>query len=69
MKKLGLLILAFCLSTVLYAQTYSGIVLEQEGGKPIAGVNVSLVTLNGLLITWDYYSLPDNDFPQLRVCL
>lgn len=54
MKKLGLLILAFCLSTVLYAQTYSGIVLEREGGKPIAGVNVSLVTLNGLLIAWDY---------------
>ena len=54
MKKTGLLILALCMMSILSAQTYSGCVVEKNGNKPIAGVNVSLITSNGLLIAWDY---------------
>lgn len=54
MKKTGLLILALCMMSVLSAQTYSGCVIEKNGNQPIAGVNVSLITSNGLLIAWDY---------------
>lgn len=54
MKKFNLLLLFICLAYVLSAQTYSGVVAEKDGGKPIVGVNVSLVTSNGLLIAWDY---------------
>ena len=39
---------------MLSAQTYSGVVVEKNGGKPIAGVYVCLVTSNGLLVTWGY---------------
>ena len=54
MKKTGLLILALCMMSILSAQTYSGCVVEKNGNKPIVGVNVSLITSNGLLIAWDY---------------
>ena len=54
MKKFNLLLLFICLAYVLSAQTYSGVLVEKDGGKAIAGVNVSLVTSNGLLIAWDY---------------
>lgn len=54
MKKTGLLILALCMMSILSAQTYSGCVVEKNRNKPIAGVNVSLITSNGLLIAWDY---------------
>ena len=40
--------------SVLSAQTYSGRVVEKNGSKPMAGVNVSLITSNGVLIAWDY---------------
>lgn len=54
MKKLSLLILVLYITSVLSAQTYSGVVVEKDGRKPIAGVNVSLVTSNGLLVAWGY---------------
>lgn len=54
MKKFNLLLLFVSLTYVLSAQTYSGVVVEKDGGKAIVGVNVSLVTSNGLLIAWDY---------------
>ena len=54
MKRFTLYILALSIVSVLSAQTYSGIVVEKSGGKPIAGVNVSLVTSNGLLVAWGY---------------
>lgn len=54
MKRFSLYILALSIVSVLKAQTYSGVVVENNGGKPIAGVNVSLVTSSGLLVAWGY---------------
>ena len=54
MRRLSLLIIALSIVSVLSAQTYSGCVVEKNGNKPVAGVNVSLITSNGLLIAWDY---------------
>lgn len=65
MKKLSLLIIALCMTSILSAQTISGIIMEKDGGKPIAGVNVSLVTSNGLLTAWDY----SNDKGMFKVAL
>ena len=54
MKKFNLLLLFISLAYVLSAQTYSGVVVEKDGKKAIAGVNVSLVTSKGLLVAWGY---------------
>jgi len=44
MNKILLTITALLCYTVLFAQSYSGIVLEKDGKTPIVGVSVSLVT-------------------------
>ena len=54
MKKFNLLLLFISLAYVLSAQTYSGVVVEKDEKKAIAGVNVSLVTSKGLLVAWGY---------------
>ena len=50
MKRFTLYILALSIVSMLSAQTYSGVVVEKNGGKPISGVNVSLVASSGLLV-------------------
>lgn len=57
-NRLILFSLILLCSTVLFGQTYSGVVLEKDGKTPIAGVNVSLVSSEGMLVAWDY---TDND--------
>lgn len=54
MKYRILILLGLFITSVLSAQTYSGTVVDKEGNKPIAGVNVSLVTADGLLVAWNY---------------
>ncbi len=54
MNKVLLTITALFCTTILFAQNYSGIVLEKDGKTPIAGVSVSLVTSNGMLTAWGY---------------
>ena len=54
MNKILLTITALLCYTVLFAQSYSGIVLEKDGKTPIVGVSVSLVTSNGMLTAWGY---------------
>ena len=54
MSKVLLTIITLLSSTVLFAQDYSGVVLEKDGKTPIAGVSVSLVTSNGMLTAWGY---------------
>lgn len=54
MKNLFLLVLTLFITSVLSAQTYSGVIVDKNGSKSIAGVSVSLITSNGLLIAWDY---------------
>ena len=54
MNKVILTITALLCSSVLFAQNYSGIVLEKDGKTPIAGVSVSLVTSNGMVSAWGY---------------
>ena len=54
MNKVLLTITALLCTTILYAQNYSGIVLEKDGKTPIVGVSVSLVTSNGMLTAWGY---------------
>lgn len=59
---------ALACTAVLWAQNYSGVVLEKDGKTPIAGVSVSLVTSSGMLTAWGYtdnsgaysVSLPNN---------
>ena len=59
---------ALACTSVLWAQNYSGVVLEKDGKTPIAGVSVSLVTSSGMLTAWGYtdnsgvysVSLPNN---------
>ena len=45
---------ALACTAVLWAQNYSGVVLEKDGKTPIAGVSVSLVTSSGMLTAWGY---------------
>lgn len=54
MNKFLLTITALLCTTILFAQNYSGIVLEKDGKTPIVGVSVSLVTSNGMLTAWGY---------------
>lgn len=56
MRKSEVLLALFALlySTSLLGQTYSGIVVEKDGESPISGVNVSLVSSEGLLLAWGY---------------
>ena len=54
MNKVLLTITALLCTSVLFAQNYSGIVLEKDGKTPIVGVSVSLVTSNGMLTAWGY---------------
>ena len=54
MNKILLTITALLCTTILFAQNYSGIVLEKDGKTPIVGVSVSLVTSNGMLTAWGY---------------
>ena len=68
MNKVLLTITALLYSTIIFAQDFSGVVLEKDGKTPIVGVSVSLVTSSGMLIAWDYtdnegaysVSLPQN---------
>ena len=48
MNKVLLTITALFCTTVLFAQNFSGVVLEKDGKTPIVGVSVSLVTSNGM---------------------
>ena len=54
MNKLISFLFTLLCSTVLFGQTYSGIVFEKDGKTPIAGVSVSLVSSEGMLVAWDY---------------
>ena len=54
MKNLVLLILILCSTSFITAQTYSGCIVDKHGNNPVAGVHVSLITSNGLLVAWDY---------------
>ena len=54
MNKVLLTITALFCTTVLFAQNFSGVVLEKDGKTPIVGVSVSLVTSNGMLTAWGY---------------
>ena len=54
MSKVLLTIITLLSSTVLFAQDYSGVVLEKDGKTPIVGVSVSLVTSSGMLTAWGY---------------
>ncbi len=54
MNKFLLTITALLCTTILFAQNYSGIVLEKDAKTPIVGVSVSLVTSNGMLTAWGY---------------
>ena len=54
MNKVLLTITALLCTSVLFAQNYSGIVLEKDGKTPIVGVSVCLVTSNGMLTAWGY---------------
>lgn len=54
MNKVLLTITALFCTTVLFAQNFSGVVIEKDGKTPIAGVSVSLVTSNGMLTAWGY---------------
>lgn len=49
MNKFLLNMAALACTAVLWAQNYSGVVLEKDGKTPIAGVSVSLVTSSGML--------------------
>lgn len=54
MNKLIPFLFTLLCSTTLFGQTYSGIVLEKDGKTPVVGVNVSLVSSEGMLVAWDY---------------
>lgn len=53
MNKLLPILFTLLCSTTLFSQTYSGIVFEKDGRTPIAGVSVSLVSSEGMLVAWD----------------
>lgn len=49
---LGMIVL--CMPMLLFAQTYSGIVLDEKDGKPLVGSYVTLVSQKGLLVSWEF---------------
>ena len=54
MKKLFFVIFYCILTISIYSQTYSGIIIEQKGGEPLAGGYVTLMSSKGLLVSWDF---------------
>ena len=46
--------LILCTTTCLSAQTYSGVIVEQESGNPLSGTYVALISNRGLLVSWDF---------------
>ncbi len=51
-KSILLVLFALSIATSLFAQSYSGKVVEQDGKTPICGVNVCLLSEKGLLVKW-----------------
>lgn len=54
MNRLVMFLFTIMWSSILYGQTYSGVVFEKDGKTPVVGVNVSLVSSEGMLVAWDY---------------